>query len=88
MPSSSLVVLANAPTPLEVLRARTAAELAHATALRTIGYMLLSAVLATLVYGPKFVGTWTEIGGLFAFGFGADFTVGTVIEDLLGKIKK
>lgn len=88
VPSSSLVVLANAPTPLEVLRARTAAELAHATALRTIGYMLLSAVLATLVYGPKFVGTWTEIGGLFAFGFGADFTVGTVIEDLLGKIKK
>lgn len=87
-PSHSLVVLANAPTPLEVLRARTTAELARATVLRTIGYMLLSTVLATLVYGPKFVGTWTEIGGLFAFGFGADFTVGTVLEDLLGKMKK
>jgi hypothetical protein len=86
--SPRLMVLDRVPTPLLVRHARSLRELRRASLLRTIGLAVLSTVAASLLYGPKFFGTWSEICGLIAFGFTSDFTVGTFVEESIGRLKK
>lgn len=85
---AALVVLDRAPAPLRVRHARSLAELRRATWVRSVCYVVLSTAAATLLYGPKFYGTWAEVFALIAFGFSSDFTVGTVLEETINKLKK
>jgi hypothetical protein len=68
------------PLSVERIRAKTFGELFRAKLAQWLLSALLTAGAAVLLFGPTFVGTPADFGGIFFWAFGMDVGVDTLLE--------
>ncbi len=71
---------AGSPADIHVARARTKREIRRAQALRTVIVGALFLAVACATYSGNYVGTLSELIGIFFWAFSADLTVSKLLE--------
>ena len=75
----------DSPQALRAYRARTKWQIAMLSVTQTVGVAVVLAVASYAVFGERFIGTYSELAGLFFWGFTADLSVAK-LTDLAGGI--
>lgn len=65
---------------IEAFEARSALELAALSWVQTLGVAVVLAGAAYALFGERFIGTYTELAGLFFWGFTTNLTVAKLTE--------
>jgi hypothetical protein len=82
-PAPVVVSIAVGPAPsadgFPELRARALGSRALASAAQSAAVLLLAVVFGYFLHADEFIGTWSEMGRIFAWGFAADLTVGGMV---------
>jgi uncharacterized membrane protein len=68
------------PERVQVTRARSLLQLATAKFLQTVFAGILIILAGYLLFEAKFIGTLSDVAGIFLWGFGLDITTDTLLQ--------